>query len=191
MRWLLFVFLLGPLHSMAEKLIVVVYTTDAKQVEYRCRPSACVDGASNRNVDPGIVMQTVNRTGRVEWHAIGGVPPYKVVRNHTAEDGMVTVTIMDAVGNFGTGLGVIGKQTQVVSVDCRTSFETTSTTVTYKRGESLTQRNCEVPSTKTSRTVSTEPRKLNTTMRKITTGAPTPTPVVPKHTATRSKSAIR
>lgn len=179
MRWLLIAFLLGPLHSMAEKLIVVVYTIDAKEVVYRCRPVVCTDGQRGSYAQRGLVMQTYTVSGRVMWHAVGGVPPYKEIVNRVDKDGVVTVTVMDAAGNVGSGAGMIARQVQEVSVDCRTEFATENTRVTYGPDRARTPERCAVPSTKSTRSVSTGDRTVKTDMRKTGTGAPSPPPPVP------------
>ena len=191
MRWLLIAFLLGPMHSMAEKLIVVVYTIDAKEVVYRCRPVVCTDGQQGSYSQRGLVMQTYTVSGRVLWHAVGGVPPYREVVNQTAKDGMVTVTVMDAAGNIGTGLGMIAHQVQEVSVDCRTNFETVDKTVTYGPGRIKAQERCAASTTKSSRSVSTANRPMKTDMRKTGTRAPSPPPVAPLPSKTGTKFGNR
>jgi hypothetical protein len=191
MRWLLIAFLLGPMHSMAEKLIVVVYTIDAKEVVYRCRPVVCTDGQQGPYPRGGLVMQSFMVSGRVQWHAVGGIPPYKLIENRVAKDGLVTVTVMDAAGNIGTGLGMMGQQVQEVSVDCRTSFETVDKTVTNGPGRIKAQERCAVPTAKRSRSISTANRPMKTDMRKTGTRAPSPPPVAPLPNKTGTKFSNR
>lgn len=101
------------LGAFAGDLLVVVYTTDAKVVEY-----TCANGVQNPYASGSVVMRTDNRPGRASWHAIGGVPPYKVI-GYESSGGLVVVTMMDAAGSVASGVGVIGKQVQEVVANCK------------------------------------------------------------------------
>lgn len=109
----LFGTLAAALGAFAGDLIVVVYTTDAKVVRY-----TCANDVQNPYAGGSVVMRTDHQRGGAQWHAVGGVPPYKLVGYENA-GGLVAVTMMDAVGNVATGLGAIGQQVQEVVANCR------------------------------------------------------------------------
>ena len=136
----LFGTLTAALGAFAEELFVVVYTTDAKVVRYTCANDVQSPYANN-----SVVMRTDYQQGRVQWHAVGGVPPYKVLRNEIASDGQVTVTVMDAEGNVGTGLGLIGRQVQEVTANCKCWRNGELVTTVYPGAKQNANTSCSTP----------------------------------------------
>lgn len=95
-------------------LHVVVYTSDEHVMEYRCRSTRVDTG------DPLAVPLDVQRTpGRVDWHASGGTPPYRMVADDRDAFGNVCITVVDATGQVGRGCGVVGRRLELVTVECQ------------------------------------------------------------------------
>lgn len=102
-----FAFASGP-----AKMLVVVHSTDRVVVDYVCNNN---QGAG---ADATVFRTEVRSPGGISWHVVGGVPPYRVVRN---ENNTIKgcITVMDAEGEMATGCSTIGLQRTRVAVDCQ------------------------------------------------------------------------
>lgn len=102
-----FAFASGP-----AKMLVVVHSTDRVIYEYVCNNN---QGAG---AEVPVFRTEVRSQGGFSWHVVGGVAPYRVIRN---EENTVKgcITVMDAEGQIATGCSMIGLQRTRVAVDCQ------------------------------------------------------------------------
>ena len=95
----------------ANRLQVVVYTSDQHIVQYVCSDRLALNPErAFRNV--------VVAAGRVSWHPTGGCAPYELLDNHRDELGNVCITVRDAKGDIAIGCGLIATFYQTVNVPC-------------------------------------------------------------------------
>lgn len=104
--------MLASTGAMARDMFVVVHTRDVEVDIYRC----------NCEIDkPGcepMTRKVVRHPGSMRWHVVGGVAPYTVINGGGEGAGIVSITVMDAVGNIATSYGTIGTQTRFFDPIC-------------------------------------------------------------------------
>ncbi|MCB0757179.1 MAG: hypothetical protein KDC01_01875 [Flavobacteriales bacterium] len=103
-----FAFASGP-----AKMLVVVRTSDRVVLKYVCNSD------KGEGPDARVFRTEVQSAGGMNWHVVGGVAPYTVVKNNMATSSGGCVTVMDAEGQVATGCGVVGVQWVRVAVDCQ------------------------------------------------------------------------
>ncbi len=108
-------FALSVSWAAARELFVVVYTSDAKVVEYYCGEPEPTQGVQER-----LPVRVQIAHGGFQWHAVGGLAPYTAIRTERSGVGTYCVTVIDAAGNVATGCGVVQTFTQRKMVSCRT-----------------------------------------------------------------------
>src|SRR5690606_7625031 len=95
------------------KMTVVVQSSDQIVHEYVCDVNPIADPNSP------VFRKKVVQEGGLSWHVVGGVAPYRVVRDELAEPIGGCITVVDAEGSTATGCGVVEAQVVRVAVDCR------------------------------------------------------------------------
>jgi hypothetical protein len=110
---LLFLLSYVSLIASARDLFVVLYTSDAEVVDMYCETEEM-----NTVASPVVLRSVVLTRGSVNWHAVGGVPPYTDLRAERGPGGLVTVTVMDAACNTYTACGVVGVRRISKMVNC-------------------------------------------------------------------------
>jgi hypothetical protein len=97
-----------------EKMVVVVRTQDQVITDYVCSEQYRL------TTGRAVIGTQVTRKGGMEWHVVGGTPPYRVIRDESdvAGKGDRCITVMDANGQVAQGCGVVGVQRLTAVVDC-------------------------------------------------------------------------
>jgi hypothetical protein len=101
----------GTPEGTAEPLRVVVHSMDAKRTVFVC------ENIRRGRFDALQTGETFE-PGRVNWRALGGQPPYRLVDDVRDPAGNVCITVMDATGAIATGCGMLLTYTEVVQVNC-------------------------------------------------------------------------
>ncbi len=122
----------APFAASANKLFVVLHTTDAVIVDYVC-PQRLDLGSDNA------VRRIVVQQGYLTWHATGGVRPYQVLSEETDHVGNVCITVMDAAGQIATGCGIMSTWHYTKQVNC-SSLPCDSAKVQYPSKETTCDR---------------------------------------------------
>ncbi len=168
MRTLIYPLLLGSLSAAAsgpDNFHVVVRTTDRMVVNYVC-------GEATGAGQTGIIVRTeVKAKGNFNWHVVGGVAPYTVLRNEAGAGGGC-ITVMDAEGHTATGCGTINTVSENLSVDCRWYKPDTTSQGIAPNKYTDAQRSNPHPE---------RPVVLPPPVTGPTTGTPSPTPADPPH----------
>lgn len=115
MRTLTIPLLMAALTATASepgKMLVVVHTTDKVIVNYVCSYK------TDNHADDPVVGSFIRSSGGYNWHVVGGVAPYTMVRNEMQTMSGGCITVMDAEGTIATGCGVIGVRQERQVVNC-------------------------------------------------------------------------
>lgn len=92
---------------------IVVRTTDA--VENRIYRDC---GERGRELQEPVDVFIDRKPGSASWHPVGGVAPYRVVRERSEANGYVCFTVVDAEGNQAEGCGMIGTRKVESTIPC-------------------------------------------------------------------------
>lgn len=92
---------------------IVVRTTDA--VENRIYRDC---QRSDQDIQEPMDVFIDRKPGSASWHPVGGVAPYRVVRERSEANGYVCFTVVDAEGNQAEGCGVIGMRKVESTIPC-------------------------------------------------------------------------
>lgn len=115
MRTLVLPLLMAALSATAakpEKMFVVIHTTDKVIVNYVCSDELYDD------IDLPVVGTYVRSTGGYDWHVVGGVAPYTIVKNDMRTMSSGCITVMDAEGTVATSCGIIGVRQERRPISC-------------------------------------------------------------------------
>lgn len=99
--------------SKPEKMFVVIHTTDKVIVNY-----ICVD-KNNNEADNPVLGSYIKSAGGYNWHVVGGVAPYTVVKNEMRSMNSGCITVMDAEGTIATSCGTVGVRQERQEIDCQ------------------------------------------------------------------------
>lgn len=99
--------------SKPEKMFVVIHTTDQVIVNY-----VCVDKTSNEADNP-VLGSYVRTAGGFNWHVVGGVAPYTIVKNEMKSMNSGCITVMDAEGTLATSCGIVGVRQERQEINCQ------------------------------------------------------------------------
>lgn len=94
-------------------MTVVVRSSDKIVHLYVCETNASTDPNS-----PAFRTVTV-APGGLSWHVVGGVAPYRVLRDESHDPIGGCITVVDAEGRTATGCGVVATHEVRLAVDCR------------------------------------------------------------------------
>ncbi len=129
----------SSLHAMQ----VVVVASDMHVVEYiaNCDDRARAMGRLSGNVYRATTVESYGRAGqtgmipyydltgryarslvdqptRIDWHVVGGVPPYRLIDDQRDLHGNVCITVVDAEGRVATGCAVVQMRRTQVELEC-------------------------------------------------------------------------
>lgn len=116
MRTLVLPLLMAALSATAskpEKMFVVIHTTDMVIVNYICYDNA------NSGADNPILGSSIRSTGGYNWHVVGGVAPYTIIKNEMRTMTGGCITVMDAEGTIATSCGTIGVREERQQINCQ------------------------------------------------------------------------
>ena len=99
--------------SKPEKMFVVIHTTDRVIVNY-----VCVDKINNEADNP-VLGSYIKASGGYDWHVVGGVAPYTIVKNEMQSMNSGCITVMDAEGTIATSCGIIGVRQEQQQINCQ------------------------------------------------------------------------
>ncbi len=99
--------------SKPEKMFVVIHTTDKVIVNY-----VCIDKTNNEADNP-VLGSVIKSTGGYNWHVVGGVAPYTIVKNEMRTMTSGCITVMDAEGTIATSCGVISVRQEQQQINCQ------------------------------------------------------------------------
>lgn len=99
--------------SKPEKMFVVIHTTDKVIVNY-----VCVDKINNEADNP-VLGSYIKAAGGYDWHVVGGVAPYTIVKNEMKSMNGGCITVMDAEGTIATSCGIVGVRQERQEINCQ------------------------------------------------------------------------